>query len=474
MPSRELLSFLALLLVAPLSYAQRVENGRVEGELTDSVHNRPLAEAMVHAARVAPAQPGVYRLSITDQRGQYHLDSLPPGRYAVSFSHPFLDSLELTMPPREVELIEGGTARLDLAISSGATLRARACPGLQLPPGTGAVVGRVIDADAERPIPGGTVVVGWTDLTVDKATMRAISTERIGAARVDSLGVYRLCGVPTETSLLLQLQLDGRAGSVLQTSVPDDVGITLLSLSFSAKASHALAGANPTARADSANRRDSTTAELTGSASLTGTLSGPAGVPVGDAVVRVVGAAGTARSDSLGRFELGALPAGSQLLEARRIGYLVGRRQVDLRSGRPIDVQLRLERIISLDSIRVIARRVMHRDFEQRKMLGFGHFFTEEQIAQRNAFETSDLLRTIPGFRVIGFGVDTKVVSSRGSISFESAVCEANVVIDGMQHQDINLVRPGDIGAMEIYRGGAQAPPQYGGACGVIVIWTKR
>jgi hypothetical protein len=52
--------------------------------------------------------------------------------------------------------------------------------------------------------------------------------------------------------------------------------------------------------------------------------------------------------------------------------------------------------------------------------------------------------------------------------------CAANVVIDGMQHQDINLVRPQDVGAMEIYRGSAGAPVEYDSACGVIVIWTKR
>jgi hypothetical protein len=49
-----------------------------------------------------------------------------------------------------------------------------------------------------------------------------------------------------------------------------------------------------------------------------------------------------------------------------------------------------------------------------------------------------------------------------------------NVVIDNMQHQDINWVQPSDIGAMEIYAGPAGAPVQYDRACGLIVIWTKR
>jgi hypothetical protein len=46
-------------------------------------------------------------------------------------------------------------------------------------------------------------------------------------------------------------------------------------------------------------------------------------------------------------------------------------------------------------------------------------------------------------------------------------------VIDGMQHQDINLLPVSDVGAMEAYSG-ASAPMQYDSACGVIVLWTKR
>ena len=43
-----------------------------------------------------------------------------------------------------------------------------------------------------------------------------------------------------------------------------------------------------------------------------------------------------------------------------------------------------------------------------------------------------------------------------------------------MQHQDINLISPADIGAIEAYPGSAGAPMPYDAACGVIVIWTKR
>jgi hypothetical protein len=47
-------------------------------------------------------------------------------------------------------------------------------------------------------------------------------------------------------------------------------------------------------------------------------------------------------------------------------------------------------------------------------------------------------------------------------------------VIDGMPNQDINLIHPSSIGAIEVYREGQPAPVQYRWNCGVIVIWSKR
>jgi hypothetical protein len=49
-----------------------------------------------------------------------------------------------------------------------------------------------------------------------------------------------------------------------------------------------------------------------------------------------------------------------------------------------------------------------------------------------------------------------------------------NIVMDGMQHQEINLIHPSSVGAIEAYPAGGPVPPEYDGRCGVIVIWTKR
>jgi hypothetical protein len=216
---------------------------------------------------------------------------------------------------------------------------------------------------------------------------------------------------------------------------------------------------------------------LRGTASVTGIVRGPDGQPLANATVRVVDAAGLARSDAQGRFALSDLPGGTQLLEAKRLGYLIGQQPVDLRAGRATTQDVSLARIVVLDSVRVTAQRARIRDFERRAASGnaTGNLLTGAEILRRQVSETGQLFRggRILGFSLVGDGVGAKVRSARGVGSFR-ADCDANIVIDGVQHQDINLVAPESIAGMEVYRGASGAPIEYESPCGVIVIWTRR
>jgi hypothetical protein len=453
---------------APTLLAQTAPRGRIEGQITDSVHARPAAGATVYVARLSP-DPEL-RVVTTDEKGRFVVDSLIAGRYAVDFTTPFLDSLDLTLPSRETALAAGERLRLELGIPSGATLRAAACPGVDLGKGKGAVVGRVVNADTDQPLVGASVAVSWMDLAVDRATLQPTMQQRGGAMPVDSLGNYRLCGVPTDSYVLVQVQDKGRAGSTLRLYVADDVGVAKRDLSLSAS------GSRPTSD-DTASAGAADTApprRLTGTATLTGTVRGASGEPLRDAQVTVLDAVGMTRTDSAGHFTLTDLPAGTQLVEARRIGYVLGQLPAELRSGQSVQQQITLLKFVSLDSIRIVAQRSRYREYETRaRRSGAGRFLSQQDIEKRNPIQTSDIVRMLPGFRIIGSGIDARVVSSRGQISLRQGECTANVVIDGMQHQDINLLPPADVGALEVYNG-PSAPMQYDSACGVIVIWTKR
>jgi Carboxypeptidase regulatory-like domain/TonB-dependent Receptor Plug Domain len=451
---------------APLG-AQR-GTGRIEGEVVDSMHVRPLSGAMVLVTRLAP-EPAVWFGAVTDSRGRFRLDTLPAGRYTVVLAHPLLDSLELTLPPKELELADGGRAQVALALPSGATLRRLACPGVTLPPGTGVLLGQVTDADAEQPLVDAVVAVSWSDLVVDRATLRAEQATRAEGVRTGPLGLYRLCGVPTDSWLAVQVQRAGRAGSVLQTMVPDTAGVATLNVSVSAAAMRALPPL------DSATADTATRPLLSGSASVAGSVLDAAGRPLPGAQVRVLETVGSTRADSAGRFLLTGLPAGTQVLESKRVGYRIVQQPVQLRAARRAEVEVRLARIVSLDSIRIVAQRSRYREFEQRRRGGFGRYFGEEDIERRRPFDVSDLVRDLPGFRVVGFGADATVSSTRATTSEWGVPCRgANIVIDGMQHQEINWLRPEQVGAIEVYSSTAGAPAQYDRRCGLVVIWTKR
>jgi hypothetical protein len=460
---------LALLLLGAAPLRGQKPRGRIEGEIIDSVHARKLVGALVMATRVAP-EPAQSFGTLTDDAGRFRFDTLAAGRYQLSFVVPFLDSIAVVLPPRDVVLADGEQLRVDMATPPGAAFREAACPGT--PPGRGAVVGEVVDADTDRPVSGARLAVVWAELSVERASLRVESTRRTEAVTTDSLGRFWLCGVPTGTALFAQVQHEQVVGAVIELVVDDSLGIVRRSLSLSRAEARRNVDTVVVAGADTVPPRP-----LTGTATLTGLVLSPGGLPLGGAHVRVVDTAPVSVTDSLGRFTLQRLPAGSQVAEVRKLGYPRARTLVELRPGRAASITVQLSRVVSLDSVLVLAQRTRYGEFEERRRSNaWGRFLDQTEIAKRNAFDTSDLLRMMPGMQVRGNGNDAIVVSGRGPDSPFGGPCIVNVVIDGMSNMDINMVSPRDIGAMEVYSGPSTVPPQYASfsSCGAVIIWTKR
>jgi hypothetical protein len=458
------------LCVARPSHAQADRSGRIAGTVTDSVRARPLAGVRVVAVGVQ--SPDVMRgAATTDSAGRYHIDALPAGRYTVGFESPLLDSLEIAPPTRPGEVAPGATATVDLAVPPAAKLRAAVCSGAALPNETGAVYGHVVSAETESPLSGAVVALAWWEREVDRTTLRATSRVRTVAASTDDAGWYRVCGVPTGTWLSVQLQHEGRTSPAIRAIVGDTLGIAIRHLSFSPSG----ARANVDSAAEGAPGED---ALLSGTAMLGGIVRGIGDTPLASAEVRVPGTAAMGFTDAQGRYSLRGLPAGTQVLEVRHIGYGAVETSVELRSGIVVTSDVRLQRIVNLDSIRIVARRSRYVDFERaRKKSLRGIFLGPEDLEQIRVAMTSDIFWRIPGFRVVGNGPDAIVV---GSLGGSLHPCRANVVINGAPNQPINDVNPFNIGAIAAYTGGGgyNDMPEYGspsgGYCGTILIWTKR
>lgn len=455
--------------------AQKVGSGRLEGTVRDSVHTRTivgvkdsvrpglLAGVKVLALDTGSPDDGP-RTTISDSLGRFHFDSLPAGGYMVGFESPLLDSLEIQLPPRRAEVVEGGVATVSLALPSAAKIRAAVCPGTFLSKGTGALFGHVVRAETEGSLANVRLTMTWRDLDVDPSTLRPFNRVRRASVTTDAGGWYVACGVPTGSWLVIQLEHEGRVSVPIRLVIGDTLGVAISHLSFSA------ASARPAPDSVAAVAASGSDEPLSGQSALSGVIRGTGGAPVAGADVRVWGTAVAGRTDQSGHYALSALPAGTQMLEVRQIGYGVAERSVELRDGAMATGDVQLRRIVTLDSMRVVAMRTRYPDFERhRKEAPFGIFLGPLEVARQHVAMTSDIVAKLPGFLVVGYGFDAVVTSG------SNTKCKTNVVVNGMENQLINDVHPADIGAIESYPSGRVLPIDViSPGCGAILIWTKR
>jgi hypothetical protein len=456
---------LALCITRP-ALAQSESIGRIEGAVFDSVHARPLAGAHIVAAGTG-GQAEVRRDATSDSVGRYRIDSLPFGRYIVGLESALLDSLEVTLSPSEANITTNQIATLDLALPSAAKLRSAVCMGATIPPGTGVIIGHVTSAESEGPLAGVGISMRWRDISVDRTQrLRVTASERSDSVVTDRDGWYRMCGVATGAWVSMQAHQGGHSGAALRTRVDDTLGIAVVHLALSTLGDSAVA--------------DWRSAPRSGTATLTGVVRSTTGTPLTSAEVLMPGTRAATRTDSLGAFTLRGLPAGTQQLEIRHIGYAAVEMPVALRSSATTTITVPLRRIVNLDSMVIVATRPKYPDFYAHKGMAFGRFLGPEVIAKMHVTQTSDFFEAIPSFRVERSGSRMLVVSSQGPGSL-SGPCVATIVIDGSRVLEypptINDVHPTDIAAIEAYPASMSklAPPEYGiGGCGGVVIWTKR
>jgi len=438
----------------------------------DSVHAHALSGAHVVAAGTG-LRSEVRREATTDSLGRYQIDSLPLGRYIVGFESALLDSLEVTLSPREATVTPGNVAYVKLAIPPAAKLRAAVCPGVSLSKETGVVYGQVVSAETESPMPGVEVALQWRELAVwtaeKKTELRPVATPRTASVTTDDGGWYRACGVPMGTLVTMQLQHEGRVGPVLRALVDDSLGIAIRHLSYSAA----------TARDTSVVVDSTSIATLTGTAILSCVVRGPGETPVALAQVHVLGARSAAVTDDEGKYTLSDLPAGTHELEVRRLGYEIANGWVELRNGAAARSDVLLKRVVTLDSVRVVAVGSRYREFgEHQKLKLGGRFLGPDYLMRRHFNRTSDIIRSMPGFVV----ENTRAGRTRVYLAGTANRCIVNVALDGFSGWSdspdsfsVDDINPKDVGAIELYRGGVSSgPPEIDHGCGAIVIWTKR
>ena len=459
---------LALGPAAPLG-AQAPANGRLEGTVTDSVHSGPLVGADVSVRRIDVAE-GAARTVVTDKRGAFRFDELAAGRYSVTFVSTLLDSLESGIAPVSATVRPGETARVDLATPSGRPLREAACPGAGLGKYAGALLGMVMNAEDQKPLADAVVTVSWEELAVDSAAKDVATKARVARASTNESGQYRLCGLPTDENLDVQVSYQGAPGPMRSVSVGEAEGVLVRN--------HAFRVVTVNRQGQPPAARESVLGLSKGSASVVGRVARSDGQPVAGAQVRLLNGTSLVLTDDKGEYSLHGLPDGAQELEVRRLGYSIARRPVVLAGGQALRENVQMERVVTLDSMKVVARRLRFTEFERNRLRFPGGVFLDEDEIARRGFRTLPLMiSNIRGFRLSAMtrgriGIQTTRLRSCQMVGTER-MDAINLVVDNMEHVEVAEVNFDEVAAIEAYYDGDKAPVKYQRACSVIVLWTK-
>jgi hypothetical protein len=439
--------------------------GYLQGVVVDSVH----AEPLVHALFALEGSP---RMAFSDSLGRFLVDSLKPGSYRVYIEHPMLDTLGIQLVTPPMNISANMVTQTLIGVPSSEYLVSLFCPAARRALGPGALVGRVREPDSDSAAVGARVSFVWYDPDPPglPANLRVTKkAPRVREATVAADGTYRLCGLPEKYEGKLQAQRkDG--GETAEVTVTQDLGrLALRSMSVAARPKIA-AGDTGAAKPPR------------GTARVSGTVLNRAGAPVANARVGLMGSSAATMTKANGEFVLDSLPAGTQALVVRQLGYSPTEVPVELSSRTPARVTVKLGVLVpQLSPVEVTSRReegLQKVGFLDRKRTSAGgYFITEEEMDRRKPTKFTDVLRTTPGLRVTEQNGQAMISSTR---SAQGGGC-VTVFVDGAPWQQLDpgdldtFVQPTEVAAIEVYNG-ASIPGQFttpGSNCSAVVVWTK-
>ncbi len=455
------------IVICALTTSLDAQQSSVRGTVYDSLRSRSLAGAMVQLLPSTKADTP-YTVS-TDASGRFRIDGVKPGHYVVGFFHDALDSLGVQLPPITVDILR--ETEIALFIPSAATITRGICgPSTPAADSTGLLIGHVRDAETGESVAGSTVIVTWFEITIEKGVHRE---RRQIPVKTDARGWFALCHLPVDVGAKARAERGTDATGFADIVVtPRGVSVQEFALAHLEALSPKMDSGAPVVRH--------------GNARLSGTVKNRAGKALPGAQLIVLETEAAATVNDAGAFALRGLPAGTQTVEVRQVGYAAKHVSVDLSAATPRTVDIVMsERVAELDAVTVYGKKEERgpdaTGFLQRKKAGFGQFVVREQIEKNNAFSICDVLTRTPRLIVSVTGGTGCTVHLVGRQSI-TRPCVPAVYLDGSPVAGgvadlAGLIPIEDIAGVEIYVGAAQTPMQfrsmiYGAGCGAIVVWT--
>ena len=436
----------------------------VSGLVYDSIDVAPIGDAMVEL--VSQTNSALAFTTMSDSLGRYRIAHVPPGKYVLGFLDESLAEFGLSAVERAVDVGAAPVDNMTLAIPGSAALHDIICGPAAAGDSSGVMVGFVRDAGSGTPIGSSTVVAIWHRMVVDS---RGVHNDRQDVpAKTAPSGWFAVCGLPSDRPLQTRAELGSRATGFIEVRLPKH-GVLVRDFDLGT---------------DSAVARDvaSTTSPLGeplrhGTARVVGVVVDTTGRLLEGAHVSLWGASAGVTNAS-GSFALDSLPAGTGTLEAQYLGFEPVRKVVDLAPVRTDTVRFTMSkavRVLSAVQVKSKMGLMRYREFDDRRTTGTGHYYTGTDVMASHPLYLSDFFYRVPGIRVQPVsGVDYELLSTHGG--GVSSPCSPAIWINDapMQQGGLNqMVQPDEVVGIEVYDA-ANAPPRYnGGACGVIIIWTK-
>jgi hypothetical protein len=457
--------------------------GRITGIVIDSLHDRPLVTAEVLAEGKAVA------VAHTDSSGSFNINGLPAGKYRITVSHPWLDTLGISLITPDFFVVTDSVTFVRVAVPGTSTLIGLKCRKPSPAGSASAIIGHVTSAESLKPIPNVEVAVNWTIYEVSAAA-GVKTTTHVERDTTGLSGAYKICGLPNGLEANVEARVAGELRSEFRIAIPDS-GITLVVRNLNL----------PAAGPDSGR-----------TATISGRVQFPDDQPGRGSSVEVIGTGRKAIANERGEFTLDKVPVGTQTVTVRQLGYEEVSVVMNVAPSMGGAIVISLKKTVpKLAPVTVSAteraQTLDHVGFSQRSQHSVGHFLTAEQIKHMSDFQFTDLLRGIPGLTV---GIDKygqDVVFSRraggsqlnptyGCVQYfvdglpwgngaleairggrpqDSAANKilANIAIEAARQLN-TVLKKSEILGIEVYQGGG-APAYFnqgGHNCATIVIWT--
>ncbi len=450
-PARFAAILAAVLLAAPVA-AQPVTGVVVDartGEPVEQAEVVLLDADLTPVATLSVGLEGRWGVDASGAAGVRRVGVSAPG-YAAWLSEE-LDAGERGL---RIRLVRLGDTPPPPAVEVTAAEVASWCGAGLDPDAHGVVVGRVVDRATGEGLAGVETVAEWGEADTPRLTIGARAGPPYRVTTTGDDGLFLFCDLP------------GGEEVAVRTRVGDVPGDT----------------ARLALRAGSVHRADLSLALVRPGepAGLFGTVvDARTGEPMAGVRVQLADAPPVSTNDR-GFFSVDVAPTGLQLATFHMLGYTSRDVPVVLQPGQAGEVRVEMaEGAVELPPLTVTVRSVSRlrdiRMFEHRRAMGFGTFFTLDDLERRNPWALADVVRDTPGVHLRQFGgpLGPILVRSRGK------VCSPYVWVDGLRWRGGNPMTEIlglELEAVEVHKGIPPAEFYTVGSedCITVVAWTKR